>query len=94
MGLPLRLAGEPAKQKAGRLTAKFITNSRFKFLLLTFQHLVGPPETRATFNRLKSEGFSELDSKKLIAQAIVAEIFWMKKKKENFNLARFVRNLN
>jgi len=53
-----------------------------------------PPETRATFNRLKSEGFSELDSKKLIAQAIVAETFWMMKKKENFNLARFVRNLN
>ncbi|MGD0038700.1 MAG: hypothetical protein ABSC53_15550 [Bacteroidota bacterium] len=53
-----------------------------------------PPETRATFDRLKSEGFSELDAKKLIAQAIVAETFWIMKKKEDFNLTRFVRNLN
>jgi hypothetical protein len=43
---------------------------------------------------LKSEGFSELDAKKLIAQAIVAETFWMMKKKEVFNLQRFVKNLN
>jgi ribosomal protein S7 len=53
-----------------------------------------PPETRTTCERLKSEGFSELDAKKLIAQAIVAETFWIMKKKENFNLNRFVKNLN
>jgi hypothetical protein len=53
-----------------------------------------PPETRATYNRLKSEGFSELDAKKLIARAIVAETFWIMKKKENFNLNRFIKNLN
>jgi hypothetical protein len=53
-----------------------------------------PPETRITYNRLKSEGFSELDTKKLIAQAIVAETFWIMKKKEMFNLTRFIKNLN
>jgi hypothetical protein len=53
-----------------------------------------PPETRATYDRLKSEGFSELDAKKLIAQAIVAETFWIMKKKEMFNLNRFIKNLN
>jgi hypothetical protein len=53
-----------------------------------------PPETRATYNRLKSEGFSELDAKKLIARAIVAETFWIMKKKEMFNLNRFIKNLN
>ena len=53
-----------------------------------------PPETRITYNRLKSEGFSELDTKKLIAQAILAETFWIMKKKEMFNLTRFIKNLN
>jgi hypothetical protein len=53
-----------------------------------------PPETRTTYERLKSEGFSELDAKKLIAQAIVAETFWIMKKKEMFNLKRFIKNLN
>ena len=53
-----------------------------------------PAETRTTYERLKKEGFSELDAKKLIAQAIVAETFWIMKKKENFNLARYIRNLN
>ena len=53
-----------------------------------------PPETRITFNRLKSEGFGGLDAKKLIAQVIVAETFWIMKKKENFNLKRFIKNLN
>ena len=53
-----------------------------------------PPETRTTFKRLKDEGFSELDSKKLIAQAIAAETFWIMKKNETFNLKRFIKNLN
>jgi hypothetical protein len=53
-----------------------------------------PPETQTTYDRLKSEGFSELDAKKLIAQAIVAETFWIMKKKEMFNLTRFIKNLN
>jgi len=53
-----------------------------------------PPETRTTYDRLKSEGFSELDAKKLMAQAIVAETFWIMKKKEMFNLTRFINNLN
>jgi ribosomal protein S7 len=53
-----------------------------------------PPETRTTFDRLKREGFNELDAKKLIAQAIVAETFWIMKKKEKFNLNRYINNLN
>jgi hypothetical protein len=53
-----------------------------------------PPETRTTYDRLKREGFSELDAKKLIAQVIVSETFWIMKKKEDFNLKRFVKNLN
>ena len=52
-----------------------------------------PPETRTTFDRLKNEGFNELNAKKLIAQAIAAETFWIMKKKEMFNLKRFVNNL-
>ena len=53
-----------------------------------------PPETRITFDRLKREGFSELDAKKYIAQVIASETFWMMKKKEPYNLKRFIKNLN
>jgi hypothetical protein len=52
-----------------------------------------PPETHAAYERLKGEGFSDLDAKKLIAQAIVAETFWIMKKKEMFNLKRLIKNL-
>jgi hypothetical protein len=53
-----------------------------------------PPETRFTFNRLQQAGYSEVDSKKLIAQAIASETFWIMKRSESFNLKRFVKNLN
>ena len=53
-----------------------------------------PPETRTTYDRLKREGFSELDAKKLIGRVIISETFWIMKKKEDFNLKRFVKNLN
>jgi hypothetical protein len=53
-----------------------------------------PPETRITFNRLQREGFSEVDAKKLIGQAIASESFWIIKKNEAFNLKRFIKSLN
>jgi ferredoxin-NADP reductase len=53
-----------------------------------------PPETRVTLERFQREGHTESDSKRLIATVIAAETFWIMKKKEEFNLNRFVRNLN
>jgi hypothetical protein len=53
-----------------------------------------PPETRLTVERLKREGFTESDSKRLVATVIAAETFWIMKKQDEFNLKRFVYNLN
>jgi len=53
-----------------------------------------PPEIRITVERLKSEGFSEIDAKKFIVHVIVSETAWMNRKIEEFNLQRFIKNLN
>ena len=52
-----------------------------------------PPETRLTLQRLESEGVSTEDAKKFIGCAISTEIFNIGKNKEEFNLERFVKNL-
>ncbi len=52
-----------------------------------------PPETRQTFDRLISEGYSVEDSKKLIGGVVVAEIFDVVKKRETFNPERFAKAL-
>jgi hypothetical protein len=53
-----------------------------------------PPETRIAFDRLRREGFSEVDAKKLIGQAIALETFRIIKKNETYDRERFIRNLN
>ena len=52
-----------------------------------------PPETRQTFDRLISEGYSVEDSKKLIGCVVVSEIFDVVKKQETFNPERFAKAL-
>ena len=52
------------------------------------------PETRQTFDRLISEGYSEEDSKKLIGLVVTSEIFDVLNKQEPFNPERDVRALN
>lgn len=52
-----------------------------------------PPETRITFNRLISEGYSEKDAKKLIGCAVTSEIFNVLKNKEEFDHQRYVKAL-
>jgi len=52
-----------------------------------------PPETKETFQRLLREGFSEVDAKKLIGQAICVEIYRIGKYQEEFNRERYVKNL-
>ncbi len=53
-----------------------------------------PPETRVTFDRLRSEGFNETEAKVLIASAIAFETFQVMKSGAPFNHDRFVHNLN
>jgi len=44
-----------------------------------------PPETRQTYDRLISEGYSEVEAKKLIGCVVSSEIFVVLKKQEPFN---------
>ncbi len=53
-----------------------------------------PPETRQTFDRLISEGYSEEEAKELIGCVVTSEIFDVLKKKEPFNPERFAKALN
>ena len=53
-----------------------------------------PPETRQTFDRLISEGYSEDEAKKLIGCVVTSEIIDVRKKQEPFNPERFAKALN
>ena len=52
-----------------------------------------PPETRQTFNRLISEGYSEEEAKELIGCVVTSEIFDVLKRQEQFNHERFTQAL-
>jgi hypothetical protein len=53
-----------------------------------------PPEARETLKRLISEGISEEDARIYIGQAVCIEVWDIVKNKGEFNLERYVRNLN
>ncbi len=53
-----------------------------------------PPITKKTFERLKTEGFSEEDAKELIGEIVWAEVFVIMKEGKVFNLERFTAALN
>ena len=52
-----------------------------------------PPEVNKTLERLISSGISKKKAKRLIAGAVVIELFHIEKYKEPFNLKRYVQNL-
>ena len=53
-----------------------------------------PPESRQTYDRLISEGYSEVEAKKLIGCIVSSEVFDVLKKQEPFNPERFAKALN
>jgi hypothetical protein len=53
-----------------------------------------PPETRATYERLKQKGIDEAETRRLLACVIAAEIYDVMKSKSAFNLARFTKRLS
>lgn len=52
-----------------------------------------PPETKATYDRLKSEGFDEMQTKQMIGQCVAVELFNTFKFAEPYNEERYIRNL-
>lgn len=52
-----------------------------------------PPETKQTYERLVSEGFSEVQARELIAAAMTSEIYDILKKEEPFDHARYAATL-
>lgn len=52
-----------------------------------------PPETRATLERLVAGGIKQDEARRLLACAIVAEIWSMMKENKPFDMQRFVGRL-
>lgn len=52
-----------------------------------------PPETRATLERLRKQGFDELEAKQMIAQCLVVEIFDVIKLGKPYNHERYTSHL-
>ena len=53
-----------------------------------------PAATRQTFERLKREGHSAAEAKRLIAGVVAAEMFEIAKHKQPFDETRFVERLH
>jgi len=53
-----------------------------------------PPDTLKVFNKLKSQGYSEFETKQLIGQCIAVEIYNMMKYKKPSDNERYIKNLN
>ena len=52
-----------------------------------------PPETRQTFERLKSQGYSANEARRLISTAVTVELFHITRDGQPFHRERFVWNL-
>ena len=52
-----------------------------------------PPETKQTLDRLKKDGFSDLEARELIGMCITIELFDIMKNKKVFNEKRYIQNL-
>ena len=53
-----------------------------------------PPETRQTFERLKADGYSAEEARRLISTAMAVEIFHIMRDHQTFDRKRFVWNLS
>ena len=52
-----------------------------------------PPETKATFDRLRKQGFDDFQTRQLIGQCIAVELFDIFKFGKPFNNERYIKNL-
>jgi hypothetical protein len=52
-----------------------------------------PPETKATYDRLRKDGFNDLDTKQMMAQCLVVEIFDAVRHGQPYDKKRYIKNL-
>jgi len=52
-----------------------------------------PPETRATYNRLRKQGFDDFTTMQMLGQCLAVEIFEMLKYKKPYDRDRYIRHL-
>ncbi|NCA86432.1 MAG: DUF1841 family protein [Clostridia bacterium] len=52
-----------------------------------------PPETKITYDRLRSEGHNDTQAKDLLAQCVAVEIFGVFKSGKPFDEVRYIKNL-
>lgn len=53
-----------------------------------------PPEVKTTYDRLLKEGFDDLETKQLLGQCLIKELFDVIESNKPFNEERYVKNLN
>ncbi len=53
-----------------------------------------PPETKATYDRLKKQGLDDFQTKQLIGQCIAIELFQIMQSGKPFDNERYVKNLS
>ncbi len=52
-----------------------------------------PPETKETYDRLRELGYDDYETRQLIGQCLVVELFGIFKFSKPFNLERYIKNL-
>ena len=52
-----------------------------------------PPETKATFERLRKHGFDDFQTKQMIGQCLAVELFDVMKFGKPYNNERYIKNL-
>lgn len=52
-----------------------------------------PPETKATYDRLRGQGFDDFQTKQLIGQCLAIELFDVMKFGKPYNNERYLKNL-
>ncbi len=52
-----------------------------------------PPETKATYDRLRSEGYDDFEARQLIGQCLAVELYNVMKFKKPYDNERYVKNL-
>jgi len=52
-----------------------------------------PPETKATYDRLRKQGFDDFQTRQMIGQCIAVELFEIFKFNKPYNNERYIKNL-
>lgn len=52
-----------------------------------------PPETKATFDRLRKQRFDDFQTRQMIGQCLAVELFEVMKFGKPYNNARYIKNL-